>query len=307
MPKSYPVLEVTEWDTLRWLPRRLPGLVFRGQREVSWGLVPSLERACLPLQDGYSLGDVEGRLVRAFQRAAESFLPYTPRLPSQDSWLEWLALIQHHGGPTRLLDFTQSMYVAAFFAFDEPASGDSAIWAIDPQAIRDAARSRLADCGVRVGRPSEVVFNETLDRELDAPAALVATPSNLNQRMTIQQGVFVCGLNLNRTLEENLFGMLEIDPKRDGEVFRSRQISVTDREFFQTIKGTPVIKIVISRSLRAEVLHELTQMNINHSSLFPGLDGYARDLKRHAFWYSSEAAAMRHHASPDNDGSTNLY
>jgi hypothetical protein len=84
-------------------------------------------------------------------------------------------------------------------------------------------------------------------------------------------------------------------------------VSGSDRELFETMKRTPLLKIVLDRSLRAEVLRELAQMNINHSSLFPGLDGYARDLKRYAFWYSSEAAEMRHNVLPEQESSIYDY
>jgi hypothetical protein len=38
--------------------------------------------------------------------------------PDQDDWLEWIALMQHYGAPTRFLDWTYSLYVAVFFAVE---------------------------------------------------------------------------------------------------------------------------------------------------------------------------------------------
>ena len=45
--------------------------------------------------------------------------------------------MQHHGAPTRLIDFTWSPYVAAFFAL-ERATGDAAVWAVNPGAHRSS-------------------------------------------------------------------------------------------------------------------------------------------------------------------------
>ena len=64
----------------------------------------------------------EERILRIFKRKAHHFLSAGP-LPDDD--FEWLALMQHHGAPTRLLDFTWSPYVAAFFALQR-ATGDAA-------------------------------------------------------------------------------------------------------------------------------------------------------------------------------------
>ena len=50
--------------------------------------------------------------------------------PTTDAKLEWLSLLQHYGGPTRLLDVTRSPYVAAYFAADKAGNGDCAVWAL---------------------------------------------------------------------------------------------------------------------------------------------------------------------------------
>ena len=57
----------------------------------------------------------EERTLRIFKRKAHHFLD---RTPAEEEEFEWLALMQHHGAPTRLLDFTWSPYVAAFFALE---------------------------------------------------------------------------------------------------------------------------------------------------------------------------------------------
>lgn len=56
--------------------------------------------------------------------------------------IEWLALMQHFGAPTRLLDFTQSPYVATYFAVED-ATEDSVIWAVNESWVRNQA-GRLA-------------------------------------------------------------------------------------------------------------------------------------------------------------------
>jgi FRG domain-containing protein len=104
---------------------------FRGQENERWTLEPSLERLAHCYKD--ITADDEMYALRAFKRRAHHYLR---DLPGKRDELEWLALLRHHGAPTRLLDWTRSPYVAAFFATAEANDKyNSAIWAIDIDAI----------------------------------------------------------------------------------------------------------------------------------------------------------------------------
>src|SRR5205085_485887 len=115
--------------------------IFRGQADAKWHLETSLERVrksrgILPRD----LASLEGGLIRRFKR---QYHHYSADPPEKDNQIEWLALMQHHGAPTRMLDWTYSFYVACFFAFEDVRPGSKCtIWAVNHIPLeRDAVAS----------------------------------------------------------------------------------------------------------------------------------------------------------------------
>ena len=120
--------------------------VFRGQKDSTWPLKTTLERAFANVfpssveEQEVALPDVgklEVGLLRKFQRECHRFR--LSSAPAEDDILEWLAWMQHYGAPTRLLDCTYSFLIAAFFAVEN--AGDvpnrpSAVWALNVGAMR---------------------------------------------------------------------------------------------------------------------------------------------------------------------------
>src|SRR5271165_976885 len=84
------------------------GWMFRGHKRAEYRLEPSIERI-YPYNDWPA---TEYKILREFQSKAQMLMD--PRLiPPRDDRLAWLAILQHHGAPTRLLDFTYSPYKPA--------------------------------------------------------------------------------------------------------------------------------------------------------------------------------------------------
>jgi hypothetical protein len=249
---NYRRFNADSWDEARnELRRYQEGWVFRGQAQDEWELKTSLERESFSVP----LEVAESRMLSEVQRRAHHFL--SP-LHVPENTIEWLALMQHHGAPTRLLDWTRSPFVAAYFAVENASrSGRCAVWCLNEKWCMDKTRELIRAVDPNLLAMFDASDPAIFDRHiLPGRHALVVPvePFRQHERLTTQQGVFTCPGDMDRSFMENLAGFgVPIDPR--------------------------LVQITIPGAARAHALQELNQVNINRATLFPGIDGLAQSLK----------------------------
>lgn len=267
--------EVT--DAADYLTRQ--SWVFRGHERAEWNLQTSLER-----EFGPQGADVEQRILWHFVRTAPRLLP-SHLIPHDNDAAAWLGLIQHYGGPTRLLDVTRSPYVALFFAFEPPGDNDRTLWAVDfAWCMLECARI-MAEAE---GKP----VNEVIGRTTGAQAQLVGSlvhrqvyrdplfaslkpftgvfpvdPWKPDTRQSAQQAMFLCAANTGLGFLENLRSHARPPEK-------------------------VLYRFVLPASLREEALDQLSIMNVTAATLFPDLGGLARSLRTHTVRRPNNLAAV---------------
>jgi hypothetical protein len=240
---------ITTWQAFEdWSVAR-DGWAFRGERYASWKLISSLARRLafcgVPRSEWR---EREERGMRIFRRKAHVYL--TDRDVLRDD-LRCLAMMQHHGAPTRLLDFTKSPFVAAFFAL-ESAAEDAAVFALntprlwglaprfDPSLTRDAIDPRAQ---------GSFASYFAVDRH---PIVWFGDPSDMDRRLVAQSGLLVMPGLLDTPLDELLASYDSDEPL--------------------------IERAVLAAELRREAMHALYRMNITQATLFPDLEGLARSI-----------------------------
>ena len=141
-PEKYKHVKIPDDVDLLGYAKELPTVgrpwLFRGMPNNKFSMQTSLERVLIDA--GIELMEapgIERQLLKEFKRRAHFYLD---PLPAPEDILGWLALMQHYGAPTRLLDWTYSFFVAAFFALRDAVSNPpeertpAVVWAL----FRDA-------------------------------------------------------------------------------------------------------------------------------------------------------------------------
>jgi len=238
--------------------------IFRGHSRADWDLRSGLERAIARFDmGGRTVAELEGGLVRQFARRAHHYLADAPK---RDSWVEWLALMQHHGAPTRLLDFTYSFYVALFFALEDMEPEEPcAVWALDLDWTGEQLKRIVGDnwFSVIYDGDDRNIENRTTFKEFFASGrkmVFAINPYRLNQRLSIQQGIFLTPGEVSGSFLENLAAMGHGASSASG-----------------SLEGSLVkCEIQLSKADYQDCIQRLIRMNMTRTSLFPGLDGFAR-------------------------------
>lgn len=261
--------------------------VFRGHSHRCWNLESSLERETRKFNNGCR-AEYENKTLKHIMREGQ----FDGRDDfSKNDPFSYLALLQHHGCKTRLLDFTRSFYIALYFAVRDISPRDNcqskhncdceaAIWGISTAHL-DA---KTAILGERIDSP--FMSNETacllVNNSIELPERYIGmeqfsvvrcVPERINQRMSAQHGLFICPLNLERSFIENLTIGLGLTGNR-ASVQRLHSINAVETE----AKEGKVIKIIVPQDMHLNILYHLRKMNLTDAILFPGLDGYARSL-----------------------------
>ena len=242
------MLAAADWPQVHGVRTQL---VYRGLNNAGRSLETSLSR----LAD--SPGDVESHLVRNFRK-------YAHRDHHDDSVWNWLSLGQHHGLPTRLLDWTFSPLVALHFATYEQRAydRDGVVWCVDFRRVHEHLPAPLAELIANEG--ADVFTTELLAEAVPdlmafdklatdgGPFALFFEPPSLDDRIVTQAAVF-------SVLAGTWDGL---------DVWLGEHPGLARR-------------VVVPAELKWEARDRLDQANVTERVLFPGLDGLAAWLRRY--------------------------
>ena len=228
--------------------------IYRGMNEANKALKTSLARL------GGPYDKLEKHLLRNFKKYA-----HTNVLPGQSNW-NWLALAQHHGLPSRLLDWTYSPYVALHFATNDLKhyDKDGVIWVLNYVKLNQLLPDKLQE---RIDHEQSNTFTaemldsvcqglEELDELAEEDFLLFLEPPSLDDRIVNQFALFSLLSNATLLLDDWL---------EDHDQFYHR--------------------LILPKELKWEIRDKLDQANISERVLFPGLDGLSMWLKRQ---YSSK-------------------
>ncbi|WP_433633530.1 FRG domain-containing protein [Halomicrococcus sp. NG-SE-24] len=250
--------------------------VFRGLTSTDYNLKTSLQQFVGDSEEW----DLEIHLLRNFRHYA------LQEIDQPESPFHLMALAQHHGLPTRLLDWTYSPTVATYFATRGSSDEDGVVWAVDYKAAHQLLPDHFQEFLDKLGTD---VFNAKM---LDDLMRLVISQSEqesgrISDRQTLPM------LDVRDIIEEFskqrgedyvvFFQPPSIDQRIVNQAALFSSTANPRTSIDEWLKRHPDLywKIIIPSERKREFRDKLDQANINHRTLFPGLDGIATWLKEY--------------------------
>lgn len=241
--------------------------VYRGSGHVDWPLLTSLDRLG-GTHPPHSKAHLEEHVLRNFIRYSRPFLAARPA----NDW-ELLVSAQHHGVPTRLLDWSYSPLIAAHFAtLAGPPDADKVVWRLNWRRVHE-----------HFGLPPFAFLVQDLDAILQAHG--IRSLGDLMARPHPGDARFVC--------------MLDPPALDDRIIAQSATFTIcTDKtqSFEQTLRDVglacALTRYLVPRERVNYVRDQLDLCALDERKLFPDLDGVAAQLRR---YYSPSGEAPESH------------
>ncbi|HEX5386573.1 MAG TPA: FRG domain-containing protein [Gemmatimonadales bacterium] len=234
--------------------RRRDTGVYRGAADADWPLFTSLDLLG-GVHPPHGKANLEEHILRNFIRYSRPYLATSPA----NEW-ELLVQAQHHGLPTRLLDWTYSPLVAAHFATRGDAGNDAAVWRLDWQQVH-----------ARFGFPALALLIE--DLETIFPGDRPFTPWALFGGMRGPQA-FACMIEppsiSARIAAQSATFTICSDKRQSFDCFLE-----------QHGLGGALTKFVVPAREVSRLRDQLDLVGLDERRLFPDLDGVADQLRRY--------------------------
>lgn len=262
------------WDYLSPIGRFISNMqkpIFRGQGDSAWPLTPSVLRKNIlsKYKQERSVEMQTDQIIRFEYFLLLEFLHYSDEMgfiipndspefrrhmdfseftsryglngvgwPSKE-YFSFMALAQHHGIPTRLLDWTRSPFAAAYFSASqvlnlEKISENLAVWVMDSEILH----------------------------KLEGKLEYVKLAGSTSKNLAAQNGVFLIHRQQN--------GMSRNSP------FSSEELKDSVNKLFEESEDFTAYKITLPSNLAGDLLFRCNKFGISAATLFPGFDGAAK-------------------------------
>ena len=218
--------------------------IYRGQNNKYFPLLPSLYR-----KTSYAIN--EENIIQDFKLKAEAY--FNQEMELFDN-IDMIALMQHYGIPTRLLDFTESPLIALYFALEKVTSDmynvAPCVYCININSFSHNKNGCIFSSKQVQSQDIKKIFKYTI-------GTFVVTPKLKNKRLTAQKSIFVL-FNENTPLE-------------------------------LIINSEDIIKLEINRKDINKIKEELNNIGITPSVVYPDFTGLAEEIKKpHKFISNNE-------------------